>query len=506
MIQDITRRKEAEERIRELAYYDSLTGLPNRSLFNDRLEQVLAQVRRHDGRFALMFLDLDRFKGVNDTLGHAVGDAMLCEAARRLSSCLRENDTVARLGGDEFVIILSDYRDDSNLPKIADKILQAMSRPFDLGVREVFGSTSIGIALYPDDGTTAADLLRRADMAMYAAKDNGGDGFRFYSAEMNAEAVSRMDMEANMRRALDKHEFFVEYQPQIDLVTNEVAGVEALLRWQHPQLGVIPPAQFIPLAEDTNLILPLGEWVMREVFEQCVRWKQQGYLPFRVGVNVSGRQFVQDDFVDMVQRLLNETGADPALLEFEITESVVMKDVEAAIVTLEQIKRLGINMAIDDFGTGYSSLSCLKHLPLNRLKIDRSFISDLQDNADDRAIVEATIAMAKRLNSVSPPKGWKPKGNTVLFMVGNVMRCRASISASRCRRRPWRTSGWRKSPEAVDRLNAFTGADEHDKKLYLPTTYQTGRCCGLFCFVWQRPLTPNRARIEPYVRTSSHSR
>nr|WP_320115332.1 EAL domain-containing protein [uncultured Desulfuromonas sp.] len=410
VIQDITRRKEAEERIRELAYYDSLTGLANRTLFNDRLDQVLARSRRRKGRFALMFLDLDRFKGVNDTLGHAVGDAMLRLAAQRLSDCLRENDTVARLGGDEFVIILSDYKEDANLPHVAEKLLKALSSPFDLGVREVFSSTSIGIAIYPDDGDEAVDLLRHADMAMYAAKEAGGDTFRFYSEEMNARAVSRMDLEANLRRALEQEEFFIEYQPQIDLITNEVAGVEALLRWQHPQLGVIPPAQFIGLAEETNLILPLGEWVMRRVFEQCVLWKEQGYLPFRVGINVSGRQFVQPDFVDMVCRLLDETGAAPELLEFEITESVVMKDVDAAVLTLEALKKLGINMAIDDFGTGYSSLSCLKHLPLNRLKIDKSFISDLQDNADDRAIVEATIAMAKRLELGVTAEGVETEG------------------------------------------------------------------------------------------------
>jgi diguanylate cyclase (GGDEF)-like protein/PAS domain S-box-containing protein len=410
VIQDISRRKEAEERIRELAYYDSLTGLANRTLFNDRLDQVMARVRRRKGRFALMFLDLDRFKGVNDTLGHAVGDAMLRKAAQRLTECLRENDTVARLGGDEFVIILSDYKEEGNLPRVAEKILKALSSPFDLGVREVYSSTSIGIALYPEDGQESADLLRHADMAMYAAKEAGGDTFRFYSAEMNARAVSRMDLAANLRRALEQEEFFIEYQPQIDLITNKVAGVEALLRWQHPQLGVIPPAQFISLAEETNLILPLGEWVMRKVFQQCVAWNEQGYLPFRVGVNVSGRQFVQADFVEMVCRLLEETGADPTLLEFEITESVVMKDVDAAVLTLEALKKLGINMAIDDFGTGYSSLSCLKHLPLNRLKIDKSFISDLQDNADDRAIVEATIAMAKRLDLGVTAEGVETEG------------------------------------------------------------------------------------------------
>ncbi|WP_321530804.1 EAL domain-containing protein [uncultured Desulfuromonas sp.] len=410
VIQDITRRKEAEQRIRELAYYDSLTGLANRTLFNDRLDQVMARSRRRQSRFALMFLDLDRFKGVNDTLGHAVGDAMLRQAAERLTSCLRENDTVARLGGDEFVIILSDYKGDANLPRVADKILKSLSSPFDLGVREVYSSTSIGIAIYPEDGDEATDLLRHADMAMYAAKESGGDTFRFYSSEMNARAVSRMDMEANLRRALEQEEFFIEYQPQIDLITNKVAGVEALLRWQHPQLGVIPPTQFIGLAEETNLILPLGEWVMQRVFEQCVMWKREGYLPFRVGINVSGRQFAQPDFVDMVCRLLDETGAAPELLEFEITESVVMKDVDAAVLTLEALKKLGINMAIDDFGTGYSSLSCLKHLPLNRLKIDKSFISDLQDNADDRAIVEATIAMAKRLDLGVTAEGVETEG------------------------------------------------------------------------------------------------
>lgn len=398
VIQNITRRKEAELKIRELAYYDSLTRLPNRSLFNDRLERALANAHRLNKSFALMFLDLDRFKGVNDTLGHAVGDEMLCQAADRLRHCLRDNDTVARLGGDEFVVILSDYKSDDNVPQIATKILEALSRPYDLAVREVFSSTSIGIAVFPDDGANPTDLLRHADMAMYAAKDAGGDTFRFYSEEMNAKAVSRMDLEANLRRALDKNEFFIEYQPQIDLQTNQIAGVEALVRWKHPNLGVIPPHQFISLAEETNLILPLGVWVMRTVFEQCVAWGRSGWLPFRVGVNVSGRQFTQDDFVDVVCALIEETGVDPNLIEFEITESVVMNDVDEAVVTLNRLRDLGIHMAIDDFGTGYSSLSCLKNLPVSRLKIDKSFIADLSTNPDDRAIVEATIAMAKRLD------------------------------------------------------------------------------------------------------------
>lgn len=397
VIQNITRRKEAEFKIRELAYYDSLTRLPNRSLFNDRLDRALANAHRLEKPFALMFLDLDRFKGVNDTLGHAVGDEMLCQAADRLRHCLRENDTVARLGGDEFVVILSGYKSADNMPHIATKILEELSRPFDLNVREVFSSTSIGIAVCPEDGTNPTDLLRHADMAMYAAKDAGGNTFRFYSEEMNAKAVSRMDLESNLRRALDENEFFVEYQPQIDLVTNQIAGVEALVRWQHPNLGIIPPNQFISLAEETNLILPLGVWVMRTVFEQCVIWAKSGWLPFRVGVNVSGRQFTQDDFVDVVCGLIEETGVDPNLLEFEITESVVMHDVDEAVVTLNKLRDLGIHMAIDDFGTGYSSLSCLKNLPVSRLKIDKSFIADLQSNPDDRAIVEATIAMAKRL-------------------------------------------------------------------------------------------------------------
>lgn len=410
VIQDITRRKEAEAQIRELAYYDCLTKLPNRSLFNDRLEQVLAQAKRHNGNFSLMYLDLDRFKGVNDTLGHAVGDIMLCQTATRLIECLRENDTVARLGGDEFVILLSDYRDEDNLPKIAMKILKRLAEPYDLGIREAFGSTSIGIALYPIDAESPADLLRCADMAMYAAKNSGGNAFRFYSEEMNTQAVARMDLEANLRRALDKGEFFVEYQPQVDLMTNKVAGVEALLRWQHPQLGVIPPARFIPLAEETNLILPLGEWVMQEVFEQRVRWEQEGYLPFRIAINVSGRQFAQTDFVETVKHLLNKTGVNPKLLEFEMTESVVMNDIAATVVTLDALRALGINIAIDDFGTGYSSLSCLKHLPLNRLKIDKSFITELQTNSEDRAIVEATIAMAKKLHLQVTAEGVETEG------------------------------------------------------------------------------------------------
>lgn len=410
VIQDITRRKEAEDQIRELAYYDSLTKLSNRRLFQDRLDQALAQAKRHNGRFALMFLDLDRFKGVNDTLGHAIGDTMLCQTAARLKECLRENDTVGRLGGDEFVILLSDYREEDNLPKIAMKMLKTLAEPYDLGIREVFGTTSIGIALYPVDGESPTDLLRCADMAMYAAKSTGGNAFRFYSEEMNKHAVARMDMEVNLRRALDNGEFFVEYQPQVDLMTNKVAGVEALLRWQHPQLGIIPPAQFIPLAEETNLILPLGEWVMQEVFEQGMHWEQEGYLPFRIAINVSGRQFAQSDFVETVKRLLKKTGVNPTLLEFEMTESVVMNDVSATVVTLNDLRALGINIAIDDFGTGYSSLSCLKYLPVNRLKIDKSFVAELQTNAEDRAIVEATIAMAKKLHLEVIAEGVETEG------------------------------------------------------------------------------------------------
>jgi len=398
VIQDITCRKEAELQIRNLAYYDSLTQLPNRSLLKDRLEQAVAQAHRRQGNFALMFLDLDRFKVVNDSLGHSIGDEMLCQAAGRLSECLRQNDTVARLGGDEFVIILSEYRDDTNLPRIAEKILRSVAQPFDLGVRSVVSTTSIGIALYPQDGNDPTELLRCADMAMYAAKDAGGNTYKFYSAQMNTTAVSRMDMEANLRRALLQDELFIEYQPQIDLLSNEVAGVEALVRWKHPQLGILGPCNFIPLAEESSLILQVGEWVMRKVFEQCVQWQQQGRLPYRVGINVSGRQFAQGDFVSIVSRLLKESGADPHFIELEITESVLMGDLSSTVNTLEQLRQMGIHLAVDDFGTGYSSLSCLKNLPVDRLKIDKSFIADLSNNANDRAIVDATIEMAKRLD------------------------------------------------------------------------------------------------------------
>ncbi|MBN2645449.1 MAG: EAL domain-containing protein [Desulfuromonadaceae bacterium] len=413
VIQDITARKEAEERIRELAYYDVLTRLPNRSLFNDRLEQSLALARRHDRQMALMFLDLDRFKGVNDTLGHVMGDKLLQIAAQRLSDSLRENDTVARLGGDEFVVILSDYRTPDNLPHIAHKILHALAQPIDLGVRDVYVTTSIGVALYPNDGTDGVELLRNADLAMYAAKEGGGNTFRFYCSEMNARAVSRMDLESNLRRAISEEEFFLEYQPQIDLVSNRMAGLEALLRWQHPQLGVIAPNHFIPLAEETNLIIPIGEWVMRQVFEQASRWHQSHSTmmdEIRVAINVSGRQFDQPDFVDLVRRLLSETGVQPQWFEFEITENVLMKDVQRTVSTLEQLRALGIHIAIDDFGTGYSSLSCLKNLPLNRLKIDKSFIADIQDNPNDRAIVSATIAMAKRLDLEVTAEGVETEG------------------------------------------------------------------------------------------------
>ncbi len=397
VIQDITRRKEAELRIRELAYYDSLTRLPNRSLFRDRLDRVLAHTRRRKGHFALMFLDLDRFKTINDTLGHAVGDEMLCQVAERLSDCLRENDTVARLGGDEFVIILSEYRTVSNLPRIATKILKSLAQPFDLGVRSVHSSVSIGVALYPQDGEEPDDLLRCADMAMYAAKDAGGDTFRFYSSKMNEQAVQRMDMEADMRRALEEDQFFVTYQPQVDLSSNTLAGFEALVRWEHPRMGTILPDKFIPLAEETNLILALGRMVMEKVFRQCAKWQRCCAEKFRVAINVSGRQIENEEFIDVVSQLIKQTGVDPEWIEFEITESVLMENEELVVDVLNSLRDLGIQIAIDDFGTGYSSLSSLKNLPVNRLKIDKSFVSDLQNSASDRAIVGATIDMAKNL-------------------------------------------------------------------------------------------------------------
>ena len=394
---DISERKRAEEEIRRLAFYDSLTRLPNRSLFHERLAHSIHRSRIDGGMTALLFLDLDRFKDINDTLGHACGDQLLVAVAERLGGGLRPSDFLARLGGDEFVFLVTGLRDKKSAASLAHSILEMFNTPFEIDDKELFISTSIGIALSPEDGDDGDTLLTHADMALYAAKEQGRNAFSFFSEELNREARERRHLEGSLLRAMANDEFFLEYQPQIELRTGRVFSFEALVRWRHPEDGLILPSRFIPVAEETGLIRRLGEWVLRTACLQCLQWQKPGHPPVRVAVNVSGHQFNQPGFIEMLDRVLEETGLDPELLELELTESSLMAGAQETIMTLIDLKVRGMHLAIDDFGTGYSSLSYLKHFPIDRLKIDRSFVRDIVMDLDDRAIVEAIIAMAHSL-------------------------------------------------------------------------------------------------------------
>jgi diguanylate cyclase (GGDEF)-like protein len=392
---EITERKRAEERLRNLADHDALTGLPNRLLLQDRLGLAVAQAHRHQKLLAVLFLDLDRFKVINDTLGHSVGDRLIHEVAGRLRTCLREGDTVARLGGDEFTLLLPDLRQAVDAVKVAKKVLDLVRMPFDIDGRELFVTASIGISLYPDDGHDAETLLKNADTAMYRAKEQGRDAYQLYTPAMNATALERLALESSLRKALTQNELVLYYQPILDQ-TGRVHGVEALLRWRHPELGLVPPAEFIPLAEITGLILPMGPWVLRNACAQAWLW-QERHAGLSVAVNLSARQFQEPGLVGHITDALADTGLPPRLLELEITESNAMQNAQAAIQTLRELKALGVRISIDDFGTGYSSLSYLKRFPIDTLKVDQSFIRDIGADADDAAIATAVIALAHTL-------------------------------------------------------------------------------------------------------------
>jgi len=395
---DISERKRSEKTIERLAYYDSLTDLPNRVLFTDRLNQALAQARRNSAALAVMFLDLDHFKLVNDTLGHAMGDELLRVAAKRLTGLMREGDTVARVGGDEFTVLLPSAAGPEDATKIADRILEAMRQSWQLGGHEFHLTASLGIAMYPSDGTDGIALLRNADTAMYEAKDKGRDTCQRFTTSMNAKIAERVDLDNEMRRGLERGEFVVYYQPQVEIDSGKIVGVEALVRWQHPQRGLVPPMEFIPLAEETGLIVPLGEWILRAACAQARAWQVAGLPTLRMGVNLSARQFHLPDLPDVVQRVLDETGLGAQYLQLEITESLAMRDTDFTIDVLRHLKELGAEVSIDDFGTGHSSLAYLKHFPVDALKIDRSFVSSLTIDRADAAIVETVIALARALN------------------------------------------------------------------------------------------------------------
>jgi diguanylate cyclase (GGDEF)-like protein len=390
-------RKALEERFAYLAQFDSLTALPNRSLLLDRFTQTLTQAARNQWLVGILFVDLDRFKVVNDTRGHSVGDALLVQVAARLKECVRPGDTVGRLGGDEFAIVLCSLGKAADAGLVADKVISALSRPFRLGGQDIYVSASLGIGIYPTDGNEADELLRNADTAMYRAKERGRNTFQFYLPEMNERSAERLALETQLRGALERQEFLVHYQPKANIATGAISGFEALLRWQHPQRGLVQPEQFISILEDTGMIVPVGEWVLRTVCEQVNSWKAAGIEPRPVAVNLSARQFQQRDLDSVIAAILEETKVDADLLELELTESMLMRDPEEAVRTLEALRGYGVALAVDDFGTGYSSLSYLQRFPLDALKIDRAFIRDITTKPDDASIAVAIITLAHSL-------------------------------------------------------------------------------------------------------------
>jgi diguanylate cyclase (GGDEF)-like protein/PAS domain S-box-containing protein len=397
MFTDITERKQAEERIHHLAHHDPLTGLANRLTLESRLLQALADARRYDRKLAVLFIDLDRFKTINDSLGHQIGDLMLIEVARRLTGRLRLTDVIARLGGDEFVVVVPDLSDVSAAAQVAQQLIAELNRPIRADRHVLHTSGSVGIAVYPGDGETVEALMKNADTAMYHAKEKGRDNFQFFSSEMTEAANERLLVENRLRSALGQREFILHYQPKVDPANGRICGLEALVRWQHPVHGIIAPERFIRIAEETGLIVGIGQWVIGEACRQASRWRSAGHA-IRVAVNLSARQLRDPGLFSTITDALFVTDCPAAALELEITESALMQDPRAAIETLGALKALGISLALDDFGTGYSSLSYLKLFPLDRLKIDRSFVRDIDTDSNDRSIALSTIALAHSLN------------------------------------------------------------------------------------------------------------
>lgn len=391
---EIKERQQAEDMLRHTATHDPLTALPNRALLSERLTRRLTSRQRQHEHLAVLSIDLDRFKNINDTLGHDAGDRLLQGVSRRLSGCVRRGDTVSRQGGDEFVVLIEHFDSTRDIVSIAEKILAEVAKPLYLNGKEFHITASIGVSTYPDDGRDLQTLLKNADVAMYRAKEQGKNNYKFYAKQMNLHSVEQLAMESDLRRAMERGELMLFYQPKVDTRTGRLTGMEALLRWQHPEIGLISPSQCIPLAEETGLILSIGEWVLKTACAQNRRWQEQGLPRLRVAVNLSARQFADTTLVSRVERVLLETGLDPCWLELEITESMVMLDPERAVQTMHDLKTMQISLAIDDFGSGYSSLAYLKRFPIDSLKIDRSFIQDLPDDADSAAITQTIIAMA----------------------------------------------------------------------------------------------------------------
>jgi diguanylate cyclase (GGDEF)-like protein/PAS domain S-box-containing protein len=402
---DLSEQKATEEKIRHVAHHDALTGLPNRLHLQISLEQALAAAHRENAEVALMFIDLDRFKIINDTLGHNIGDGLLVEVARRLKESVRDSDLVARLGGDEFVVALSGHDTANTAAHVAEKILVHLSQPYQIEGNTLHSTPSVGICLYPHDGAGIETLMKNADTAMYHAKSMGRNNFQFFSPEMNQATNDRLLLENSLHQALERGEFEIFYQPQADMQSGALVGAEALIRWRHPERGMVSPLQFIPLAEENGMILPIGAWVLRQVCRQIKDWREQGLPELRVAVNLSPRQFRQESLVDNVLCCLRECGIPPAALELEITESSVMDDPDAAVLQLRKLSENGLSIAIDDFGTGYSSLSYLKRFPVSKLKIDRSFVMDIPGDANDTAIAIAVIQLARSLGLKTVAEG-----------------------------------------------------------------------------------------------------
>ncbi len=394
----LDQQEEHRRQLQYLAYHDVLTGLPNQLLVKDRLVQAAAYADRSGGRVALLFLDLDNFKTINDSLGHPIGDALLKAVSERLIGTIRDTDTLSRQGGDEFLIVLSDVNTSDDIASLADKVLERVAVPFHIEGHELSTSASIGIAIHPDDSRDFDALLKKADTALYEAKEAGRNTYRFFTERMNAEASEYLHVRAGLRRALEQHEFLLHYQPQIDLASGAVVGAEALIRWHHPEHGWIPPSRFVPVAEDSGLIVPIGEWVLREACRQLAAWRATGMPDLTVAVNLSGVQFKRGNVERTVAASIEEFGLPPRLLELELTESILIKDTESMLATVRQLKEIGVRLSIDDFGTGYSSLSYLKRFNVDKLKIDQSFVRDFSSDPDDAAIVRAIIQMAASLN------------------------------------------------------------------------------------------------------------
>jgi len=393
----LQQRRRADDRVHHIAFHDDLTSLPNRLMLNQRLDRALSRNRRTGSKLAILFMDLDRFKVINDSLGHEVGDVLLRQVADRLRSQSREGDTVARMGGDEFVVLIENRKNLNDISACARRLVEELSAPYLLGTKDCHVTLSIGISIFPSDGSDSQSLLKAADVAMYRAKELGRNNFQYYLPSMNVHTVDRLELESDLSRALERGEFLLHYQPKVEISTGLITGTEALLRWKHPVRGLVPPLDFISLAEETGLIVPIGEWVLATACAQNKLWQDMGLTKLGISVNLSARQFSDSMLLAKLTRIIHASGLDPSSLELEITESVVMSDGESAVGVLEQLKSIGVRIAIDDFGTGYSSLGYLKRFPIDTLKVDRSFIRDIPADSGDRKIAQAIIAMAHAL-------------------------------------------------------------------------------------------------------------